>query len=326
MGGDHAPIEVIKGACLAVEKGYLSAEQIVLVGVRDELEEKISDPIATGFGITDAPDRLQKGESPIEAMRRRPKSSIAVGVGLLKSGEADAFVSAGNTGLVVASATLSLPRLEGIRRPGIAVTLTTDNGPTVIMDVGANPHAKSRHLQSYALMGSAYYHDLYGKKIPRVGMLNIGAEDEKGNPVVREAADLLRSTRGNYEFVGNVEGVDIFDGACDVVVCDGFTGNVLLKSCEGVAEYMLRSMARLMNEHGASPELRKNVIGAMSRDVDYSEYGGALLLGVEGIVTICHGRSLGPAICNAIRFSAKAVGANVNAHIAKAASAASETS
>lgn len=323
MGGDHAPDEVIAGARLAVEKGYLRAEQIVLVGNKREVADQVADSDIKGFLLVDAPDRLEPGESPTEAMRRRPRSSIAVGVGLLQSKEADAFVSAGNTGLVVATATLGLRCLAGIRRPGIAVTLRTDQGPSVVIDVGANPHAKAKHLLSYASMGSAYYHDLFGKKLPKVGMLNIGSEDQKGNSLAREAGDMLRSAKLNFEFVGNVEGVDIFSGACDVVVCDGFTGNVLLKSCEGVAEYLLRSMDRLMKEHGASAELQKKVLGPMYRDVDFSEYGGALLLGVEGIVTICHGRSPGPAICNAIRFAAKAVGAKVNEHIAKAASGAS---
>jgi glycerol-3-phosphate acyltransferase PlsX len=326
MGGDHAPDAVIEGARLAVEKGYLQAEQIVLVGRESDLEKKIAGLDVQGLNLVDAPDRLEMGGSPLEAMKKSPRNSITVGLDLVKQGDADAFVSAGNTGLVVASATLGLRCLEGIRRPGIGLTLTSESGPCVIVDVGANPHAKARHLLSYAIMGSAYFHDLFKKDLPRVGMLNIGSEDQKGNSLVREAGDLLKTADLNFEFVGNVEGVDIFGGACDVVVCDGFTGNVLLKSCEGVAEYLLRSMVRLLKENEAPADLMKRVIGPLQQEVDFSEYGGALLLGVEGIVTICHGRSEGPAICNAARFAAKAVGAKVNEHITNAAKAASPAS
>ncbi len=326
MGGDHAPDTVIDGARLAVEKGYLEPEQLVLVGRERDLAQSLSALGIQGMTIVDAPDELVAGGSPMEAMKRSPRNSIFVGLELVKKGAADAFVSAGNTGLVVASATLGLRCLEGIRRPGIAVTLRSESGPCVVVDVGANPHAKARHLLSYAIMGSAYFHDLFKKDLPRVGMLNIGSEDQKGNSLVREAGDLLKEAELNFEFVGNVEGVDIFGGACDVVVCDGFTGNVLLKSCEGVAEYLLRSTIRLLKENDAPADLMQRVVGPLTQEVDFSEYGGALLLGVEGIVTICHGRSEGQAICNAARFAAKAVGARVNEHITNAAKAASAAS
>jgi glycerol-3-phosphate acyltransferase PlsX len=203
------------------------------------------------------------------------------------------------------------------------VTINGEKGPFTVIDVGANPQPKALHLLQYALMGSAYVHDALGIAQPRVGLMNIGSEDKKGHPLVREARELLRGTPANFSFVGNVEGVDVFAGKCDVIVSDGFTGNVMLKVSEGCAEYMLRAMGRLMAEAGVDEDKRRAVVGRMLRDVDYSEYGGALLLGVEGIVTICHGRSNGPAICNAIGFALKAVGAKVNEHIVAAARAAS---
>ncbi len=310
---------------MAVDRGHADPDGLILVGaaasIRRELESR--GQAADRFAVVDAPDVLESGESPVEAMRKKPHNSIAVGIGLLKERQADAFVSAGNTGLVVATATLGLRCLEGIRRPGIAVTIMGERGPFTVIDVGANPQPKAVHLLHYALMGSAYVHDTLGVANPRIGLMNIGSEDKKGNSLVREARELLNSVRTNFDFVGNVEGVDVFSGACDVIVSDGFTGNVLLKVSEGCAEYLVRAMSRLMTEEGVATDLRDRVVERISRDVDYSEYGGALLLGVEGIVTICHGRSKGPAIASALRFASKAVGAKVNEHIVAAARAAS---
>ncbi len=342
MGGDHGPEVVVRGAVLALSSsdadavpkqdgpgligGSIEAGDIVLVGEQDAIASALAAAVVdggpatnAGFQTAHAPDRLQGDESPVDAMRRKPHNSIAVGIGLVKSGEADAFVSAGSTGLVVATATLGLRCLEGIRRPGIAVTVRGEKGPFIVLDVGANPQPKAVHLQHYALMGAAYARDALEIAEPRVGLMNIGSEDKKGHPLAREARELLRATAGGYRFIGNVEGVDLFRGACDVVVCDGFTGNVLLKVSEGCAEYMLRSMGRFMAEEGVDDGLRERVLGRLARDVDYSEYGGALLLGVEGIVTICHGRSEAPAICNALRFAHRAVGARVNEHIVELA-------
>lgn len=327
MGGDHGPAAVVEGARLAVERGTVSAEQLLLVGaesvVRAELDRQgmraAGGDGSGGYEVVDAPDPLEGTESPVEALKRRPRNSIALGIQLLKDGRAQAFASAGNTGLVVAAAMFGLRCLEGIRRPGIAVTINGEKGPFTLIDVGANPQPKAVHLLHYALMGSAYVHDALGIAEPRVGLMNIGSEDKKGNPLVREARDLLRGAQANYRFVGNVEGVDVFAGKCDVIVSDGFTGNVLLKVSEGCAEYMLRAIGRCMEEVGIDGAARTAAIGRLARDVDYSEYGGALLLGVEGIVTICHGRSTGPAIANAIGFASKAVGAKVNEHIVSAA-------
>lgn len=325
MGGDHGPAAVVAGARLAVERGDVRAEDVVLVGPAARVDAALAERAADRKGDDplaaarrhDAPDELSGRETPVEAMRRLPRNSVAEGIGLVKAGQADAFVSAGNTGLVVASATLGLRCLEGIRRPGIAVTINGERGPFTLIDVGANPQPKAIDMLHYAVMGSAYVHDALGVQEPRVGLMNIGSEDKKGNPLVREARELLRNARSNFRFVGNIEGVDVFSGVCDVIVSDGFTGNVLLKVSEGCAEYMLRAMARLMGEVGIEQQQLGRVVGRMKQDVDYSEYGGALLLGVEGIVTICHGRSEAPAFANAIRFAARAVGARVNSHIVR---------
>lgn len=327
MGGDHAPDAVLDGALLSIERGHATAAQIILTGdaavIRAELERR-GQP-ADLFEIVDAPDVLDAGASPVEALRKKPRNSVAVGVGTVRDKQAQAFISAGNTGLVVATATLTLECLEGIRRPGIAATIQGEQHPFTVIDVGANPQPKAMHLLHYAIMGSAYCHDTFGTQRPRVGLLNIGTEDRKGNPLVVEASQLLKQSKSNFEFVGNVEGVDVFQGACDVVVSDGFAGNVLLKVSEGVAEYMLRSFATHMAEEKIAEDCQRRILGKVQRQVDYSEYGGALLLGVDGIVTICHGRSRGPAICNAIRFALKAVGAHVNKHIVQAAQSAAAT-
>ena len=267
--------------------------------------------------VHDAPDVLTATDTPVDAMRKKPRNSIAVAMELVAQKKADAFVSAGNTGLVVATATVGLRRLEGIKRPGIAVTIEGASGPLIIIDVGANPQPKPVHLLHYGIMGSAYYEDTFGKKSPRVGLMNIGSEDSKGSPTVVQSGELLRAAPIN--FVGNIEGVDVFDGECDVIVCDGFAGNVLIKVSEGLAEYIIKSIATLMGKCGVPEEMRRNVLGEVMRKTDYSEYGGALLLGVAGIVTICHGRSGGAAISNAIRFAVKAVGADLNEHIVTSA-------
>lgn len=323
MGGDHAPDAILQGAGLAVERGFARAEDVILVGPEGVVRDALQRVQLTqhGFAVVDAPDVLTGQESPVDAMRKKPRNSITTGIQLLKDGTAEGYVSAGSTGAVVAAATMLLGVLEGVRRPGIAVTIEGEGGPFTVIDVGANPQPKALHLLHYALMGSAYFRDTFGKPNPRVGVVNIGSEEGKGNPLTKEVIPLLREAPVN--FIGNVEGVDVFRGSCDVVACDGFTGNVLLKVSEGVAEYMLRAFAKAMGEAGIPPAQLAAVVDQIRRKVDYSEYGGALLLGVRGIVTICHGRSQAPAIANAIRFASRAVGARVNEHISALAREAS---
>lgn len=321
MGGDHAPDLILAGLALCIEKGFVAPGEVVVVGRREVMGDQLAAKGLPAEFLVDAPDELTGDEMPVEAMRKKPQSSVAVGLRMVKEGQGDAFVSAGNTGLVVAAATLTLGCLEGIRRPGICITIEGDKGPFMVIDVGANPQPKARDMLEYAIMGTAFYHDTYGKKRPSVGLMNIGAEEKKGNPLIKEARTRLRDSGIN--FVGNVEGVDLFHGKCDVIVADGFTGNVLLKVSEGVAEYVVRTMAELMVDVGVGPKHVHQVVSKMQARVDYSEFGGALLLGVKGIVTICHGRSEAPAIANAIRVAKKAVGARVNEHIVDMARSAS---
>jgi glycerol-3-phosphate acyltransferase PlsX len=274
---------------------------------------------AAGIEVHDAPDLLTGDETPTDALRKKPRNSIAVGIEQVKTGAAGAFISAGSTGTVVATATLGLGCLEGIRRPAIGAIIHGEKHPFLVLDVGANPQPKPHHLAQYALMGSAYYRGTFDVAEPNVGILNIGSEELKGNPLVREARQLMK--RLPIRFHGNIEGVEVFSGDCHVVVTDGFTGNVLLKVSEGVAEYLLRIMFGLMQQAGIDSQKTKAVQAQVMPRVDFSEYGGALLLGVDGIVTICHGRSRAPAFANAIRFALRALDAEVNRHIVQAARA-----
>jgi glycerol-3-phosphate acyltransferase PlsX len=319
VGGDHAPREAMRGVAMALQRGHVQPGDLELTGPRATVEAALHeagvDP--TGLVLVDAPEVLTCDDSPVDALKKKPNNSIVVGLQMVKEGRAQSFISAGSTGIVVAAATMGLRCLEGIRRPAIAAVIHGEKNPFLVLDVGANPQPKAHHLVQYALMGAAYYEGTFGVKDPRVGILNIGSEELKGNQLVREARAILKQMP--IQFAGNVEGVEVFHGDCHVVVTDGFTGNVLLKVSEGVAEYLLRAVGGAMKQVGVSGQQQKAVMAEVLPRVDYSEYGGALLLGVEGIVTICHGRSQAPAFCNAIGFAMRAVAAQVNAHIVQAA-------
>ena len=319
LGGDHAPKEVVAGLAMALERQFARPDQILLTGPREQILAELAARGIGGAGIEvhDAPDVLSGDESPMDAMKKKPKNSIAIGIQLVKQGHAGAFISAGSTGTVVAAATLGLGCLEGIRRPAIGAVIHGEKHPFLVLDVGANPQPKPHHLAQYALMGSAYYRGTFDVAEPNVGVLNIGSEELKGNPLVREARALMKQLP--IRFRGNVEGVEVFSGDCHVVVTDGFTGNVLLKVSEGVAEYLLRAVFGLMQKAGVDGAHMKAVQKEIMPRVDYSEYGGALLLGVDGIITICHGRSHAPAFATAIRFALRALDAEVNRHIVQAA-------
>ena len=320
VGGDHGPKEVIAGVQLAFQRGYAKPSDLILVGpeavVRDACK---AGGLTEDIAIVDAPDVLEDSDTPTEARRKKPRNSIAVGVSLVQQQKAGAFVSAGSTGTCVAAATMGLGCLEGIRRPAIGAIIAGEKNPFLVLDVGANPQPKPLHLAQYALMGAAYYKGTLGVDQPKVGMLNIGSEELKGTPLVKEARQILKQMPIHVH--GNVEGVELFTGDCHVVISDGFTGNVMLKVSEGCAEYVLRTMVGAMKQVGVEKEKIQAVLGAIMPRIDYSEYGGALLLGVNGVVTICHGRSQAPAFCNAIRFAQKALVAQVNQHIVEAARA-----
>lgn len=318
VGGDHAPTEAVAGVALALSNGYLSTDEVILTGPEQLVRDAcVAAGLPSEVEIVDAPDVLSGSDTPTDAMRKKPRNSIAVGIKLVKEGRATGFVSAGSTGTVVAAATLGLRYLEGIRRAAIGAIIEGEKHPFLVLDVGANPMPKAHHLAHYALMGSAYYSCQFQKESPCVGLLNIGSEELKGNPVVRDAFAMMQGMPINFH--GNIEGDQLFAGGCHVVVSDGFSGNVLLKVGEGVAEYLVRTMFGLMKHAGVAPEQMKAVQKAIVPRVDFSEYGGALLLGVEGYVTICHGRSQAPAFANALRFAHRASAGKVNEHIVAAA-------
>lgn len=321
FGGDHAPKECVAGVALAIQHGYVHPDQLILTGPLDGLQAALREQGLSPDGLTliDAPDLLSDADSPTDAMRKKPRNSIALGLQQVKEGRAGAFVSAGSTGTVVAAATIGLGCLEGIKRPAIGAIIEGEKHPFLVVDVGANPQPKAYNLAQYALMGSAYYSGTFGIPEPRVGILNIGSEELKGNTLVREARAMMKQLP--IAFHGNIEGLEVFSGDCHVVVTDGFTGNVLLKVSEGVAEYLLRVMFGLMQKAGVEPAKMKQVQAGIMPRVDFAEYGGALLLGVQGVVTICHGRSRAPAFANAIRLAMKAMAAEVNSHIVQAAKA-----
>jgi len=318
VGGDHAPTQAIAGVALALQHGYLKASEVILTGPEQEVAKAVAAAgLADELEIVDAPDLLTSQDSPTDAMRKKPQNSIAVGIQLVKEGKAGAFVSAGSTGTVVAAATLGLRYLEGIRRAAIAAIIEGEKHPFLVLDVGANPMPKAHHFAQYALMGSAYYQCQFQTDAPLVGLLNIGSEEMKGNTLVRDARGMMQNMPINFH--GNVEGSEVFSGDCHVVVTDGFSGNVLLKVSEGVAEYLLRMTFGEMQKAGVDLDHVKSVKKAVMPRVDFSEYGGALLLGVEGYVTICHGRSQAPAFANALRFAHRALERKVNEHIVEAA-------
>ena len=307
MGGDHAPQEVVAGAAQAARD--LGVE-IILVGPTDRMhrEWRAAGAGALPVRVVDATEVIEMGEPPAMALRRKRQASILVAVEALRRGEADAVVSAGNTGAAMAAALLILGRIEGIDRPAIAAVLPTLRGRAIMVDVGANVDCRPKHLLQFAVMGSVYAQRVLGVARPRVGLMSNGTEETKGNELVIRSADLLRES--GLHFIGNVEGRDFFDGTADVVVCDGFVGNLLLKFGEGLAvgiftllrEELSRGLLVRLGVALATPRLR-----ALARRMDYTEYGGAPLLGVNGICIITHGSSGAKAMRNSIALAAESV-------------------
>lgn len=312
MGGDYAPAVPVKGAIDAVQELPTSYE-IQLVGRRDDIEPELDKHDYTGTGITivDAPDVIGMAEKPLAAIRGKRHSSVRVGLELQKTGASDAFISAGNTGAVMAGSRLLLGLHSGVERPAIGALFPTAGSPTLVLDAGANIDCSARELRGFAHIGAVYARDVLGRENPSVGLLNIGEEEEKGNDAVRGAYALLQGDSG-FNFVGNVEGRDILSGACDVVVCEGFVGNVVLKFYETVAHLFRGLLEREMERAVLTSEGMQRVFKVL----DYSEYGGAPLLGVRGVSIICHGRSPARAIKNAIGVAAQSVESQLSQHIA----------
>jgi phosphate acyltransferase len=311
MGTDRAPAVEVAGAVGAL--GELKADfQLVLVGDRKLIEMELRRYPGLSrdrFEIVHAPDRIAMGEPATQAIRRKPNSSIAVALGLQKRAEVDAFISAGSTGAVMAGSLLFLRPLPGVDRPAIGTGIPTVCGHTLILDAGANVDTRPHHLLQFAHLGTIYAQDLMGIALPRVGLLNIGEEQNKGDERALEAHHLL-AAEPHLNFVGNVEGRDIIRGACDVLVCDGFVGNVLLKFYESVAGFILTLLKEEVKSSGAELDLSR-----LFQILDYTEYGGAPLLGVNGVTIICHGGSPPRAVQNAIRVAHQAVESRMVEHI-----------
>ncbi len=318
MGGDHGPEELIDGAMLAVKKTGL---QVTLVGNQQVLQAHLDrlrpgDPGLSRVHIVHASEVVEMDESPVDAIRKKKDASVLVAFDLVRQGQADAAVSAGNSGATMAAAVRKLGRMEHVSRPGIASIFPTLKKPVVMMDVGANVDCRPQHLFQFAVMASAFSH-IFDIERPRIGILSIGEEVGKGNTLVKET--YLRLAASSLNFVGNVEGRDVFQGNVDVIVCDGFVGNICLKLSEGLAgaamqmlkDEIMKSTLAKIGYLLARPAFR-----AFAKRVDYAEYGGAPLLGINGVGIICHGKSSAEAIKNAILEAAKMVEKQVTEKIA----------
>ncbi|MFI3300558.1 MAG: phosphate acyltransferase PlsX [Candidatus Gastranaerophilales bacterium] len=340
MGGDHAPHEIVAGAVWAALDYGIGIE---LVGKQDAIEQELEMIRTKGFmsdcgrggkrlsrvkidtskldiKITHAEEVIEMGEAPGQAIRKKKNSSIVLAVNAVAKGSSDAVVAAGSTGAAMASSLFGLGRISGIDRPAIAVTLPTIKKPIVIIDAGANSNCTPEMLYQFAVMGSTFSKNVLGIESPRVGVLNIGEEAGKGNELAQSAYKLLEEAQGKINFVGNIEGKEIFLSLCDVVVCDGFVGNVALKVTEGTSSMLFK-----MLKQEFLGDFTAKIIGLLAKPfmkriyskINYEEFGGALLLGVKGITVISHGRSKAYAVKNAIRVAKEAVQTGVNEKIAK---------
>ncbi|MBO8137396.1 MAG: phosphate acyltransferase PlsX [Desulfotomaculum sp.] len=306
MGGDYAPREIVKGALLAAEELQV---EIILVGDQDSIKRELNGNDAGGLiTIKHADEVINMNEHPATAVRRKRNSSIVVAAALVKEGAADAVVSAGNTGAAMTASLFALGRIEGIERPAIGTLLPTARGMMVLLDAGANVDCKPKHLQQFAVMGSVYAQKLIGIENPRVGLINIGAEETKGNELTQAVYPLLKAT-GCINFAGNVEGRELLLGEVDVAVCDGFVGNVVLKTVEGCGMALMELIKKGLEPMAAKGGLEQvsGTLAELKQKMDYSNYGGAPLLGLNGVSIISHGSSNAQAIKNAVRVARDSV-------------------
>jgi len=310
-GGDYAPHEMVKGAVKAVQE--LGVE-VILVGRKNVLRKLMEkSPVKSGISVIDAKQVIDFNEHPIKSIQNKPNSSIVIGINLLKSGHASAFVSAGNTGAVVASSLLTLGKAKGIRRPAIGCFLDTlSSRPVLLVDAGANADCRPEHLLEFARLGSIYSKYILKIPIPRVGLLSNGVEEGKGNRLVQDTFQLLKKAK-DITFIGNIEGYNITRKTADVIVTDGFTGNIVLKTIEGSNDNFLNSMRELGHVFSSVSRLKTRDLlrdiglGSWTKKLDFSEYGGACLLGVNGVIIIAHGRSKARAVKNAIGLAKETV-------------------
>lgn len=320
MGGDQAPEAIVHGAIEAarIAKGRF---EVVLVGDEKEVERCLSQHrFVKGLplSVVHASERIEMDESPAQALRKKPDSSITVAMGLHSLGRVDAVVSAGNTGAILGAALFTLKRLEGVLRPAIGSFLPHENGVCFVIDVGSNVDCKPEQLVQFGIMGSIFFNHIMDVQSPRVGLLNIGEEPGKGNVLVQAAYPLFEKTCLN--FIGNVEGRDILRGHADVIICDGFVGNILIKFGESLTRMLPFSLKRAVGSNIAGLVghfLIQHKFSKMLKLFDYQEYGGAPLLGVKGSCIVAHGRSTPRAIRTAIAEAWKMVNEDVASHIAE---------
>jgi len=319
MGGDYAPENIIEGVGLAVER-YPQVERFYLVGDEARVKE-LADQHRLPAGrieVLHASQVVEMSDSAALSVRRKRDSSVSVATEIVKRGDAQAIISAGHTGAAVAATTVKLRLLQGVSRPGIASPLPNDHGVCNILDAGANTDAKARHLLDYGIMGSVYAKHVLGVEDPKVGLMSVGEEDEKGTEFTKKVFGMLKEADVN--FIGNVEGHDLFEKPIDIVVCDGFTGNVILKSCEATAKAMFTWLKKELKStpiRYVGAMLAKGAFKAVKERSNYETYGGSPLLGVKGVVIIAHGGSSPLAICNAVRVAVEAVSHELNPHIEK---------
>ncbi len=336
MGGDHAPREIVKGAVWAALDYNTPIE---LVGKEDAIKAELENIAKYGIRsrrggyfpqnikvdlskldikITHAEEIIEMGEAPGQAIRKKRKSSIVLAVDAVAKGSSDAVVAAGSTGAAMASSLFGLGRLPGIERPAIAVMLPAMKKPFLLLDAGANSSCTPEMLYQFAVMGTTFVKNVYDRKDAKVGVLNIGEEAGKGNELVQQTYKMLEENQNGLSFIGNIEGKEMFQGTCDVIICDGFTGNVALKIIEGSSSMLFKMIQQEFNT-----DIISKIIGLLAKPfmkriykrINYEEFGGALLLGIKGVTVIAHGRSTAYAIKNAVRVAKEAVESGVNKKI-----------
>ena len=338
MGGDYAPKEIVEGAVWAA---YEYGVAIELVGKQDQIEQELQrikkegvrdrrtfffmpgkikvDPSTLDIKITHAPEVIEMGEAPGQAIRKKKNSSIVLSVAAVAQGSSQAVVACGSTGAAMASSLFGLGRLPGIERPAICCTLPSMKRPFILIDAGANSHASAEMLCQFAMMGQTFAKNVLGIQNPKVGIINIGEEAGKGNELAQTAYTMMESDE-KINFIGNIEGKEIFYGNCDVVVSDGFVGNVILKVIEGTSSMLIKMIKEEFKSDIISIIIgifAKMVLKRLNKRINYEEYGGAMLLGVKGITVIAHGRSKAYAVKNAVRVAKEAVETKVNEKIAE---------
>ena len=331
MGGDFGPSVVVPGALQGARE---TGAEVILVGIEEEIrkvlaELKAEDGEGELYEVVNATQTIEMTDKPSEVVRGKRDSSMHVACTLVRQGEADAFISAGNSGVAYACGMFIIGRIPGVERPALASLIPTEKSPMLLLDVGANVECRPHHLFQFAVMGSTFVKDILGYEEPRVALLSNGEEEGKGNPLVKESYDLLKQA-AHINFVGNAEGSDLFTGDMDVVVCDGFVGNVALKLSEGLARSIRHLLKRELMSNGILPKLGAMLsipaFKSFKKIVDYAEYGGAPLLGLKGIAIVCHGKSNPKAISSAVKMANSYIAKGTQQRLVEAISANEELS